>query len=109
MISQALKTYRKSLNELYYLRVYSGTGQARTPEDLPVHGKQVAGAGATATTIIGQISEEVRQVVLLAEDIPIPLNTNHRLIINGKEYAIVQFDPRTRDNVTLGFNVKIKG
>lgn len=107
MISQALKTYRKSLNELYQLRVFTGTGASRSKEDFPVHGKQVP--GGSSSTLIGQITVELRQVVLLAEDIPFPLNTNHILVINGKEFAIIQFDPRTRNNVTLGFNVKIKG
>jgi hypothetical protein len=105
--STPLKTYRKRLDELFHIRVFTGTGPARTSEDFPVHGKQVP--GGSADTLIGAVTEQAQQVILLAEDVPFPLNTNHKLVIITKEYAITKISPRIYHNETLGFDILIKG
>ena len=105
--SQAQRTYVKSLTELFQLRVYNGTGASRTFNDFPVHGKQVPIGGGSVLT--GQITEQTRQVVLLGSDVSIPINTTQYLIIEGKQYAIQGFNPRTHNNKTIGYNVFVKG
>src|SRR5258708_31225214 len=89
-------TYARELKEMIVVRRYTGTGANRPGFDAGVRGKaRLYGA----TELIGTITQGDWNVLLLVDDLiakqfALPLTTNDKIVVAGKEIGILA--PNTR-------------
>lgn len=88
--------YARELKETIVVRRYTGAGTNRPRFDVAVRGKDRLYA---STELIGTISQGDHNVLVLAEDLiaaqfSLPLTTNDKVVVAGKELAIIA--PNTR-------------
>lgn len=80
------------------LRRYTGTGTSRPFADYLLRAKV---AGYTPQELVGNIQQGDRNIIALAEDVfaaqfPVPITPNDKVIVRGKELAILSVDDSTR-------------
>lgn len=108
--------YRRAIRqhgEPVLFRRYTGSGSPR-----PMFNAEVAGwvQGYQPQELIGGIVQGDRRVILLAEDvnraqIGLPITTNDKIVVRGRELAIGSVDDSThRDGTELvAFELKVTG
>ncbi len=87
-----------SSGEEIKLRRYTGTGASRPFSDYSLRAKV---AGYAPEEIVGNIQQGDRNIVALAEDVfnaqfPVPVKLDDKVIVRGKELAILAVDDSTR-------------
>ena len=90
--------YRRTLTELVYVRRYAGAGTNRPHFDYPCHAQVV---GYQPHELIGSIVQGDRKAIVFAQDLidaqfPLPVTVSDKLIVRGKELAIIAPDDSTR-------------
>jgi hypothetical protein len=104
--------YRNALKEKITVRRYTGAGTNRPRFDVTVRGKARL---FDAKELVGAITQGDQQVLLLVEDLiargfTLPLTTNDKVVIAGKEIAIVA--PNTRkaeDGTVVAYDCQARG
>ena len=96
----ARNMYRRLIasGEEIKLRRYTGTGASRPFADYSLRAKV---AGYSPEEIVGNIQQGDRNIIALAEDVfnaqfPVPVTPNDKVIVRGKELAIMSIDDSTR-------------
>ncbi len=95
--------YARVLKEPILVRRYTGTGANRPFFDTKVRGKARLYA---ATELIGTITQGDQNVILFVDDLiarnfALPLTTNDRAVVAGKEIAIVAANTRKAPDGTI--------
>jgi hypothetical protein len=95
--------YRAELKERIIVRRYTGTGTNRPHFDVPVRGKSRL---YSAKELIGTIVQGDQEVLILVEDLiskkfALPVTTNDKVVVNGKEIAILAPNTRNGEDGTL--------
>jgi hypothetical protein len=103
--------YARELKETIVVRRYTGAGANRPRFDAAVRGKaRLYGA----TELIGSISQGDQQVIVLAEDLiaaqfALPVTSNDKVVVAGRELSIVA--PNTRkapDGTVIVYDVQAR-
>lgn len=107
------QSYRRELGqygEVIQVRRYSGLGPGRTHIDTPVHARV---RGYQPSELVGTIQQGDRSVIALAEDLVaiIPVTPTDKLIVRGKELAIMGVDDSTRrvGDVLIAIEMQARG
>jgi hypothetical protein len=95
------ESYRRMVDEygeLVTLRRYTGTGESRTKFDAEVRARVT---DYTKDELVGSIQQGDRKVIVLAEDLitelfPLPLVASDKVVVRGRELAILAPDDSTR-------------
>jgi hypothetical protein len=95
------RSYRRDLTQhgrVVQLRRYTGSGPGRTFVDTPVHARV---RGYQPQELVNTIQQGDRNVIALAEDLinggfALPVTASDKLIIDGKELAVLGIDDSTR-------------
>lgn len=107
--------YRRFLTESVTIRRYTGTGPiaSRPKQDVTARARVT---GYDTKELVGTIVQGDRKAIVYADDITdggmtLPLTTNDRCIVNGKEMAIIAPDGETRkvDDVLIAYELQIRG
>lgn len=110
-------SYRRMLDavgEPVYLRRYVGAGPNRPRFDYgPITARVTEYSPAE---LVGNIEQGDRMAILLAEDViaaelPVPLVTNDKLVVRGKELNIQAVDDNTRRvrGVLIAYELQVRG
>lgn len=104
MNTEAIKAaYRAALKETIGVRRYTGSGATRPRFDVTVRGK----ARTYGTTeLIGSITQGDQEILLLVEDMiaqgfALPLTTNDKVVVAGREIAIIAPNTRKSEDGTI--------
>lgn len=105
--------YRRTLKETVYVRRYTGAGPNRPQFDWATH---AALRGFMPEELVGGIVQGDRKAVVGAEELvaggfPFPVTTNDRLIVRGKELAIIASDDNSRrdEGVLVALELHVRG
>lgn len=108
--------YKRSLTRVgqtISVRRYSGTGPARAKVDTPAKARVT---GYDPEELIGTIVQGDRKVIVLVEDLiengfTLPVTTNDKLVVDGKELAIQAVDGNTRKvaGVLIAYEIQARG
>jgi len=110
---QTKSLYRRTLKEVVYVRRYTGAGANRPFFDTLVHAKVI---GDRPEQLVGTVNQYDYSVVLFVQDLvdaqfPLPITSNDKLVVKGKELAIMFPDNATRwdDGELIAYQLKVKG
>ncbi len=113
-----------AVGELITIRRYTSTGLGRTKLDLEVRARVT---GYAPDELVGGIQQGDRRLVCLAEDLAanapnsppdspplsiiLPLTSADKVVVRGKELAIISFDDSTRriQGVPIAFEIQARG
>lgn len=108
--------YRRRIGkgETVLIRRYIGAGTNRPRYDVPVRARVM---GYDEKDLVGTIQQGDRHVIFLAEDLltaqfALPLTSNDKAVVKGKEMAIVAPDDATRradGGVLIAFDLQVRG
>ena len=108
--------YRRMMNErgeTVVHRRYTGAGPNRPKFDVEVMAVVV---GYDEKDFVGSITVGDRKVILLAEDlveaqITLPVTTNDKILVRGKELAIIAADDSTRrvSGELIAYELQVRG
>ena len=107
--------YARTLTERATIRRYTGTGPIATKprHDVSVRCRVV---GYEAEELVGTIQQGDRKVIAYADDVTeagmvLPLTANDKMIVRGKELAIVQADHDTRKigPTLIAIEIQVRG
>lgn len=94
-------SYRKAFEpfETISIRRYSGSGASRTSADATNCRARVM--GYEPHELVGTVLQGDRKIILYADDVSdngltLPLTTNDKVVVRGKELAIIRVDDSTR-------------
>lgn len=92
-------SYRNALKDTVTVRRYSGTGLNRTYTDAASIRCRVV--DYQPHELVGSIQQGDRRIVMYADDVStnglsLPVTTNDKIVLRGKELAIIQVDDSTR-------------
>lgn len=114
--SEIKADYREFMNErgeTVTVRRYTGAGPNRPRFDAEV---MAVVAGYDEKDFVGTIVQGDRKVILLAQDlidaqVALPITTNDKLLVRGKELAIIAADDSTRrvSGVLIAFELQCRG
>ena len=113
MTADELKThYASELNETIIVRRYTGAGTSRPKFDAEVRGRAW---GYSARELVGSIQQGDTRCLVLVEDLiakgmTLPLTSSDKLVVKGKEIAIVA--PKTRtalDGTLVVYDIQARG
>jgi hypothetical protein len=95
---QALTATRRALNlvgEDIAIRRFTGSGSPRPHTDTTTRARVI---GGNAPDLVGQITQATSKVIALVDNLSsiLPLTTNDKAVIRGKEWAIKSIDDDTR-------------
>jgi hypothetical protein len=97
--------------ETVSIRRYSGT--PREPDDVDI---QAVVIGYAPNELIGTVMQGDRRAIILAEDLvaaqfPGPVTSNDKLVVRGKELAIIAADDSTRRvaGVLIAYELQVRG
>lgn len=95
--------YARELKETIIVRRYTGKGTNKPKFDVPVRGKARL---YSATELVGSITQGDQNVLLLVEDLikaqfALPLTSNDKVVVAGKELSILQPNTRKAPDGTL--------
>lgn len=110
--SQIKAAYARVLKEPIIVRRYTGSGTNRPKFDAEVRGK----ANRYATTeLIGTVVQGDQRVFVLVDDLiekqfPLPLTTNDKLVVKGKEISIIAPNERKApDGALVAYEIQARG
>jgi hypothetical protein len=113
MTADELKAhYAAELVETIIVRRYTGSGSNRPKFDAEVRGKAW---GYSATELIGSIQQGDQRVLILVDDLiakgfALPVTSSDKLVVKGKEIAIVSPGHRKAPDGTLVvYDVQARG
>lgn len=113
MTADELKThYAAELRETIIVRRFTGSGANRPKFDAEVRGKAW---GYSAKELIGAIQQgDTRCLVLvgdlIAKGMTLPLTSSDKLVVAGKEIAIISPKPRKAEDGTLvAYDIHARG
>lgn len=104
--------YRAELKETIIVRRYSGTGSNRPKFDAEARGKAWDYA---ATELVGSVQQGDVRVLVLVEDLiakglSLPVTANDKVIVNGRELAImVPGQRKAPDGTIVVYDVQARG
>lgn len=108
---QVKSSYLRSLGDRVTVRRYSGTGTARPKTDVDNVRARVTNYGPQE--IVGTIMEGDRQVIVYADDVGAlnPLTLRDKLVVRGRELAIMSVDDNTRrvGGVLIAYELQVRG
>lgn len=112
----AKSTYRRMLDQVgeeILVRRYTGTGSNRPKWDVAVQARVV---DFEPQEIIGTIVQGDRKIIALADDLlgaglSLPITTNDKIVVRGKELAIMAADDSTRrvNGVLVAIEIQCRG
>jgi hypothetical protein len=112
-LAQTKSLYRRTLRERVLIRRYTGTGPGRTSVDVSCRAKII---GDSSGVLVGDVRQFEFDAVVLAEDlatggIALPLTPADKLVLQGREMAIMFPDNATRsdEGVLVAYQIKAKG
>lgn len=104
MNTESIKAaYRDALKETIIVRRYTGAGSSRPKFDVVVRGKaRLYGA----TELVGTVQQGDQNVLVLVEDLiakgfTLPLINSDKLVVAGRELAILQPNTRKAEDGTI--------
>lgn len=117
---QALAAYRRSLRETVTVRRYVGTGPTRTALEAVA---QARVTGFQPQDLVGAIVQGDRKVIMLVDPsaaVPagkvalsalLPLSTSDKVVVHGRELAILAPDDNTRriDGTLIAIELVARG
>lgn len=108
--------YRRRIGkgETVYIRRYTGAGTCRPRYDAPVRARVM---GYETKELVGTIVQGDRHIIFLAEDLlaaqfALPITTNDKAVVKGRELAIITPDDATRradGGVLVAFDLQVRG
>jgi hypothetical protein len=110
--SEIRAAYARELKEQIGVRRYTGAGANRPRFDVYVRGKATPYA---TTELIGTIMQGDQRVLLLVQDIttgqmPLPVTTNDKVIVRGRELAIINAAERKAPTGELvAYELQVRG
>jgi hypothetical protein len=115
MTPQQVKSlYGRTLSDNVILRRYTGAGANRPRFDVEDVRAQVI--GYQPHELVGTIVQGDRKVILYADDLvgagfSQPITTNDKLVVRGRELAIIAADDSTRrvDGVLIAYELQCRG
>ncbi len=103
----------RSVGETATIRRYSGTGSNRPKVEKGCSARVMS---YQPSEIVGPIVQGDRRIILLAEDIEtgpvsLPILTTDKVVVRGKELAIVAIDDNTRrvGDVLCAYELQVRG
>lgn len=106
-------SYRRNLNETVQVRRYTGTGTNRPRFDTSARAQVV---GFAPHELVGTIVQGDRKAIVYADDLienglTMPVTTNDKLVVKGKELAIIAADGDTRKigGVLIAYELQVRG
>lgn len=106
-------TFMDQVGEEMLIRRWYNTGTNRTKFEAEVRARSV---GESEDAIAGSVHQGTRRLIVLVEDLekvqfPLPLTTNDKIVIDGKEFAIAKVDDQTRQvqNVLIAYELTVRG
>lgn len=113
---EVLASYREAMDAccgVFAIRRYTGAGVNRPRFDVDVRGRVT---GYQPNELVGSVQQGDRKVIVLVEDLitaqfPLPITANDKLILLGKELAIVSVDSSTRrvQGVLIAYELQVRG
>jgi hypothetical protein len=111
---QAKGDYRAALKDRIAIRRYTGTGSARPRFDAENIRARVV--GYDEQELVGGIQQGDRRAIVYADDLidagfALPVTTSDKLVVRGKELAIIAADDSTRrvDGVLIAIEIQARG
>lgn len=123
--AEAIESYRLNMaavGEPITIRRYTSAGLNRTKLDLLVNARVI---GYSPDELVGGIQQGDRRIICLAEDlaanvatldsppvsIVLPLTSADKVVVRGRELAIISFDDSTRriQGVPIAFEIQARG
>ena len=104
--------YRAELKETIVIRRYTGTGTSRPKFEVKARGNTRLYKG---TELVGSIVQGDQEVLILVEDLiakrfALPLTTNDKIVVSGKEIAIIAANNRTDlDGTIIVYDCQARG
>lgn len=110
----AKASYRRALKELVTVRRYTGSGSNRPRFDVPkVRARTV---GYAPHELVGSIVQGDRKIIVYADDLlgvgfAAPITTADKIVVRGKELAVIAADDSTRrvDGVLIAYEIQVRG
>lgn len=109
-------SYREAMDAsctVFAIRRYTGSGVNRPRFDVNVRGRIT---GYAPHELVGAVQQGDRKVIVLVEDLiaaqfPLPVTANDKLILLGKEIAIITVDGSTRSvqGVLIAYELQARG
>lgn len=113
-VASAKSAYARALREAITLRRYTGSGPSRPHFDAEMIRSRTV--GYEPHELIGGVVQGDRKVIVLMEDIiargfVLPVTINDKIVIRGKELAILAVDDSTRrvDGVLIAIELHVRG
>lgn len=114
--ADVIATYRRMFNErgeTVQVRRFTGAGPNRPRVDVDV---MAVVTGFAPDEYVGSIVQGDRKVILLAEDLTaaqfaLPVTTGDKIVVRGKELAIIAADDSTRrvSGVLVAYELQVRG
>lgn len=105
--------YRRSLKEWVVVRRFTGIGPNRPRFDVSARARVV---GYAPEQLVGVIQQGDRKAIVYADDLieggmTLPITTSDKLIVNGREMAIIAPDDLTRrvNGVLIALELQVRG
>jgi hypothetical protein len=104
--------YRAELKETVVIRRYTGTGANRPKFEAAVSGSSRRYRG---TELIGNIVQGDQEILVLVEDLikkkfALPVTANDKIVIAGKELAIIAANERADlDGTLIAYDLQARG
>ncbi len=104
--------YRADLQETVVIRRYTGTGTNRPKFDVPVQGSSQR---YQATELLGTVVQGDQRILVLVEDLiqkkfALPVTTNDKIVVAGKELAIIAPNERADlDGTLIAYELQARG
>lgn len=107
--------YRDALGEFetVAIRRYSGVGTARTAVDTNCRGRVI---GYAPQDLVGNLQQGDRKLIIFSDDLvanglSLPVTTNDKAYVRGKELAIIAVDDSTRRvaGVLIAYELSVRG
>jgi hypothetical protein len=104
--------YRADCQETIVIRRYTGTGTNRPHFEASVRGSS---RRYHATELLGNIVQGDQEILILVEDLiqkkfPLPVTTNDRVVVAGKELAIIAPNERADlDGTLIVYDLQARG
>jgi hypothetical protein len=113
---QVKSTYRRMIDSVgatVMIRRYTGSGTARPCFEVEVKARVT---GYDANELIGNIQQGDRKAIMLAQDLidaqfALPVRSSDKLVVRGKELAIIDPDDSTRriQGVLVAYELQVRG
>jgi hypothetical protein len=106
------RAYARELKETIGVRRYTGAGSIRPRFDIFIRGKATPYG---ATELIGTITQGDQRVLLLVEDIianlmTLPITTNDKVVVKGRELSIVNpAERKASDGTLVAYELQVRG